>query len=625
MTGDAGPEGSGTIDVSSMTAVLGGEHGTTSLPCGSATIADARRHGGLVRSQAGLRRRRKRQGAFGWQVAAIVGLCGVSLLLGAVAETVLDSPLVDYLPAGARRLSGGDACGDMCSGVTFQLGPVLDVVLMLYVFLGLAIVCDDFFMASLENISESLKLSPDVAGATFLAAGSSAPELFTSVSSAFFSPSEAGLGTIVGSAMFNLLIIVALSAAIAAISQGGRLKIDWRPLCRDSTFYCLSIGLLAIFFAVTGPGEITWPEGLIMVLAYGLYVLSMVYNETLMDKLQRLEHCVRGKNYQVHPSENEAVDTEMQTGAEPSEAKPQELTAPPVPSQEAEQEKEEPPETAKPKPEILPEPHCLPEAQKPEPPPEEPVPLRPLIDAAVVPDAGTVAADVEEQKDADEEEEEEEPPCFCDRFKPPAPEDGDTWGPLTTAGWYILYVLRMPFVILMSFTIPDCALPQFQKCYWVTFFFSILWIGVLCHFMVEFALELGSCWLGLSPVIMGVMFLSIGTSLPDAIGSMLAAQAGEADMAIANAIGSNVFDILLGLGLPWFMVTLYNDKPFPVSQDNVFLPVVILFVTVLLFLGIMIASNFWMTKWIGVWLTLLYIAYMVWTVLAAKFGIAGGC
>ena len=40
---------------------------------------------------------------------------------------------------------------------------------------------------------------------------------------------------------------------------------------------------------------------------------------------------------------------------------------------------------------------------------------------------------------------------------------------------------------------------------------------------------------------MGVLVLSIGTSVPDAIGSILAAKSGEADMAVANAIGSNVF------------------------------------------------------------------------------------
>lgn len=124
---------------------------------------------------------------------------------------------------------------------------------------------------------------------------------------------------------------------------------------------------------------------------------------------------------------------------------------------------------------------------------------------------------------------------------------------------------------------------------------------------------------------MGVLFLSIGTSVPDAIGSMLAAREGEADMAIANAIGSNVFDILLGLGLPWFFVTIGYGKPFPVNRDNVLLPVAILFGTVLLFFGILVASRFWMTKWMGLWLTLIYVMYMVWSVLAAQLGISGGC
>eukprot|EP00958_Prasinococcus_capsulatus_P010272 scaffold998_cov411-Prasinococcus_capsulatus_cf.AAC.17 len=50
---------------------------------------------------------------------------------------------------------------------------------LFYFFLGIAIVCDDFFVSSLEVISEKLGLSADVAGATFMAAGSSAPELFS--------------------------------------------------------------------------------------------------------------------------------------------------------------------------------------------------------------------------------------------------------------------------------------------------------------------------------------------------------------------------------------------------------------------------------------------------------------
>ena len=52
---------------------------------------------------------------------------------------------------------------------------------ILWLFVAVAIICDDFFVPSLEAISEKLDLSEDVAGATFMAAGSSAPELFTSL------------------------------------------------------------------------------------------------------------------------------------------------------------------------------------------------------------------------------------------------------------------------------------------------------------------------------------------------------------------------------------------------------------------------------------------------------------
>jgi sodium/potassium/calcium exchanger 2 len=48
-------------------------------------------------------------------------------------------------------------------------------------FIALAIVCDEFFVPTLSVIIERLKITEDVAGATFMAAGGSAPELFTSL------------------------------------------------------------------------------------------------------------------------------------------------------------------------------------------------------------------------------------------------------------------------------------------------------------------------------------------------------------------------------------------------------------------------------------------------------------
>ena len=83
---------------------------------------------------------------------------------------------------------------------------------MMYMFVALAIVCDEFFVPSLDVIIEVIGCSEDVAGATFMAAGGSAPELFTSVIGVFISFSDVGIGTIVGSAVFNILVKIIITS-----------------------------------------------------------------------------------------------------------------------------------------------------------------------------------------------------------------------------------------------------------------------------------------------------------------------------------------------------------------------------------------------------------------------------
>lgn len=98
----------------------------------------------------------------------------------------------------------------------------------LYMFLGLAIVCDSFFESALSAISEAQGLKDDVAGATWMAAGGSAPELATSIMGVFISRSDVGFGTIVGSAVFNVLFVIACCAFVAP-----NLTLTWWPLARD--------------------------------------------------------------------------------------------------------------------------------------------------------------------------------------------------------------------------------------------------------------------------------------------------------------------------------------------------------------------------------------------------------
>jgi small-conductance mechanosensitive channel len=142
---------------------------------------------------------------------------------------------------------------------------VFYAIAVLYLLIALAIVCDDFFCPSLDVLADWMNLSPDVAGATLMAAGSSAPELFTSAVGTF-QRSDVGFGTVVGSAVFNVLFVVGICVLVTKIP----LKITWWPLMRDSFFYLVTIVVLAIFFGVNSPNVIEFWESLILVLMYFL-------------------------------------------------------------------------------------------------------------------------------------------------------------------------------------------------------------------------------------------------------------------------------------------------------------------------------------------------------------------
>ncbi|KPP68887.1 sodium/potassium/calcium exchanger 2-like [Scleropages formosus] len=142
---------------------------------------------------------------------------------------------------------------------------------MLYMFIALAIVCDEFFVPALTVITEKLSISDDVAGATFMAAGGSAPELFTSVIGVFISHSNVGIGTIVGSAVFNILFVIGM----CALFSREILNLTWWPLFRDVSFYIVDLIMLIVFFL---DNYIYFWESLTLLGGYVSYVIFMKYN-----------------------------------------------------------------------------------------------------------------------------------------------------------------------------------------------------------------------------------------------------------------------------------------------------------------------------------------------------------
>merc|ERR1712139_733051 len=122
--------------------------------------------------------------------------------------------------------------------------------------------------------------------------------------------------------------------------------------------------------------------------------------------------------------------------------------------------------------------------------------------------------------------------------------------------------------------------------YWLLFSASIAFIAICTYIMVDAVNRIG-CNLNIEPLIMGLIFLAAGTSVPDALGSIAVAKQGEGDMAVANALGSNVFDIMLGLGIPWTIKNgfLGEDIIFKGAKDELVKYVIILTGVLFVFIG----------------------------------------
>ena len=174
---------------------------------------------------------------------------------------------------------------------------ILHVIGMIYMFIALAIVCDEFFVPSLTVITEKLGISDDVAGATFMAAGGSAPELFTSLIGVFIAHSNVGIGTIVGSAVFNILFVIGM----CALFSREILNLTWWPLFRDVSFYIIDLIMLIIFFL---DNFIMWWESLLLLTAYFGYVVFMKFNVQVERWVKQMIH--RNKVVKVTAPEAQA-------------------------------------------------------------------------------------------------------------------------------------------------------------------------------------------------------------------------------------------------------------------------------------------------------------------------------
>jgi len=336
------------------------------------------------------------------------------------------------------------------------------IIALITSFYLLARISDHYFVESLDRIAEKLKLSHEMAGATLMAIGSSAPELFVAIISLVRSGNHEaiGVGTIVGSALFNILVIIGASAMVRSA------KLIWQPVFRDLLFYLIAVILL---FVVLQSGYVSLIESIILVSVYVLYVLAVMYGKKLFS----------------------FVDGDAMTDDEP----------------------------------------------------------------------------------------------FMEE---------------SLKGWRIIF---KPLHIILDKIFPP------KEYFRTTFILSIGAIAILCWVLVESAIGISHI-LQVPEVIIALTVLAVGTSIPDMISSIIVAKQGRSGMAVSNAIGSNIFDILIGLGLPWMLILAFTNDTVRTSVDNLFESVVLLIASVVFIFVTLLITRWQMGKKTGIFLIALYVFYL---------------
>lgn len=568
---------------------------------------------------------------------------------------------------------------------------ILYILGILYMFLALAIVCDEYFVPALEEMSgeNQMNIPLDIAGATLMAAGGSSPELFTSLFGTF-AESSVGFGTIVGSATFNVLFVIGMCSLLSKET----LHLTWWPLFRDCIYYAVSLLVLAIFIGVVSPEVIELWEAIVLFIMYLGYVGVMAMN-------QRLYRGLTGK--ELYPQDEEAASSEEtfysfkyhttfraglltlirdpdswldkariglvskiagnvddvfafvdengdgEITREELQKCFNKLEDQPVPESEIDQimgelDKNQNGRICKAEFKawyIHSEQHVKGQIRKVFErydkdssgtiyPSEfqamlqeiEPTVTAEQLDQATAECYGEYETKeltfndftawyfkstyYEKQQRKVEREDSER--TLCDVLSPPKN---------ATAFGMIKYIALFPLVATLALTIPDVRRKSVHSnfCY-VAFFLSIAWIAFYSYFMVGWAETVGET-VGIPSYIMGLTFLAAGTSVPDLITSVIVARMGEGDMAVSSSIGSNLFDILVGLPLPWIIYIAWptTKSTVAIGADGIWLSIMILLAMLVIITVTIHFSGWKLTKTLGFFMFFFYFLFLVQAIL----------
>jgi len=135
--------------------------------------------------------------------------------------------------------------------------------------------------------------------------------------------------------------------------------------------------------------------------------------------------------------------------------------------------------------------------------------------------------------------------------------------------------------------------------------FGLIAVGIVLlflggHLTVDGAVNIAES-LGLSQLIIGVVIVAIGTSLPELITSIIAIAKKQTDIGVGNIVGSNIYNILLILGVSSTIIGI------PVSTDVFSNYYIMIAFSLVLFIGF----RKYIPRFVGIGLTITFIAYLI--------------
>lgn len=424
---------------------------------------------------------------------------------------------------------------------------VIHAIVCCYLFAMLALICDDYFVPCIQEMCERFNMSEDVAGATFMAAAVSCPELFVNVVGTFITEGDIGVGTIVGSAVFNVLAVPACCGLFAK-----QVKLNWKSLSRDCGIYSLTV---VVLITVLWDGRVEWYEALVLVLLYTFYILAMYYNVEIGQWLSGCYCKQHRRPYKQVPGHAISSETDPLTAQNVHGSKliTFEVSGKPQENGYAKYNGD----------------------------------LKGMENTTVIIDENIL--DVETG--------------LCH------------WPSKGSCGNKLCWLFIRPLAILLAATIPNCRSESCKKFYMVTFLMCVLWIGVTSY-LVAWMITIVGDTLKIPDSVMGLTFLAAGMSIPEAVSSVIVTKKGHGSMGVSNSIGSNTFDILLCLGLPWlikctFLPSIEGNHYVQINSGGMAYSAISLFSSLFVLYFTFLFNGFKLDQKVGTIFLVIYIVFLI--------------